>query len=159
MSLALTLLNTVILGSKATTIISSIGTNMIIGTINTTSSSIISLLRYVSSSSQPRNDIIKTIKELDLEFTINVIDQMTKEINVDNVNESLKLILYGIQTILDDINAELTIIKQLIESHNSKYFNYWRSFNADDNILNITRLDKILKHRYTLLFELIKINK
>ncbi|QKF94078.1 hypothetical protein QKU48_gp0620 [Fadolivirus algeromassiliense] len=157
-TLGVGLLNAVVVGSSATTVISSVGTNLIIGTITTTTSSIAGMIKYLASSNQPGiSEIINMLSEIDLEFTINIIQQVVKEQNDKPLNESVKHALLGVSEILEKINKELDSIKGAIEYHNTKYFNGWRSFSWNGNMLILKNHNEILKHRYNLLFELLKI--
>jgi hypothetical protein len=157
-TLALGLLETIVVSSKATSVVSSIGTNLIITTITNTTSSITNMISYLTTSSQPGlKEILNVITDCDLEFTINIIRQLVEEQKDTRLNESIKKALIGVSNILDSIYEELNSVKKAIELHNSKYFNNWRSFEWSGNIENIKRHNIILTHRYTLLFELLKI--
>lgn len=158
-TLAIGLLETVVLSSKATSVVSSVGTNLIIGTITTTTSSIGNTIRYLTTSSQPGiNEILDSLKSSDLEFTVNIIEQLVKELNDIHFSESIKKALIGVNQILDLIHMELDSVKKAIELHNNKYFNTLRSFYWNGSIENIRKHNIILKHRYTILFELLKIH-
>ena len=159
MSLALGLLETVVIGSKTASIVSSVGTNLIISTITTTTSSIGGMIKYLTTSSQPgTNEILDIIIACDLEFTVLIIEQLVKELNDTCFSESIKKALIGVEQILGSIHRELDNVKKAIETHNTKYLNGWRSFCWNGNIENIRKHNIILRHRYTILFELLKIN-
>jgi len=157
-TLAVGLIETVVLSAKASSVVSHVGTDLIIGTITSTTSSIGSMIKYLTSSSQAGiSDIITVITASDLEFTINIIEQLVKEQDAKQINESVRKALVGVSEILELINQELSSVKKATEAHKTKYFKGWRSFCWDGNIENIKKHNMILRHRYGILFELLKI--
>ena len=157
-TLATGLLQTVILSSKATSVVSNIGTDLIIGTITTTTSSIGNMIKYLAISTQPGvSDLLDLISSLDFEFTMSIIEQLVREQEGKQINESVKKALIGVSEILDLIHSELSSVKKAIEYHNTKYFNGWRSFSWEGNIETIKKHNFILSHRYKMLFDLLKI--
>lgn len=152
------LISAVVLGSSATSVVSGVGTSLIINTITTTTSSIGSVIKYLVTSGQPGiGDLTNILIGIDLEFTISIIHQLVKEQENKQLNESVKHALVGVSEILEKINKELDSIKKAVEYHNSKYMSIWRSFSWDGNIIILKSHNEILKHRYNLLFELLKI--
>lgn len=159
-TLATGVLGTVVLGSQAGSVITSVGTNLIIGTITTTTSSIASLVRYLATNNQPGiNEIVNLLNVTDLEFTIAIIEQLVKEQENKEIKESIHQALIGLHKILELIHEELDTIKKAIEAHNKKMFNGWRSFTWTGNLDTIKKHNEIFKHRYSILFELLKIYK
>jgi hypothetical protein len=157
-TLALGLVETVILSSKATNIVGSVGTNIIVGTITTTTSSIGRILSYLTTSSKPGlKDIVSLLGTIDLEFTIGIIDQVVREQNDKPLHESIKKALLGVNEILNKIHKELETIQIAIDNHQQKYFSSWRSFEWDGNIENLKCHNDILKNRYDMLVNLLKI--
>lgn len=158
MALATGIIGTAIISSP--TVVASVGTNLLVGTITTTASSIGSLIRYLTSNTSPGvNDILAFLISIDLEFTVNIIEQVIKEQDHDHLNESVQKVIIGVNEILTSIHKELDTIKSAIEEHHAKYFNSWRAFKWTGNIDNIKRYNEIFKYRYTILFELLKISK
>jgi len=154
----MSLIETVVIGAKATTLVSAIGTDVLIGTVTTTTTSIINMIGYLTTNTQPGiNDILNTIKKIDLEFTVNIIEQLVKEQEGKMLCDSIKKALLGVNEVLGWIHKELDSIKQAIEYHHTKYFNNWRIFVWNGNISIIQTYNDILKNRYSILFELLKI--
>lgn len=140
------------------TVVASVGTNLIVGTITTTASSIGSLIKYLTTNTSPGiNDILTFLISIDLEFTIGIVEQVVKELDQENINESLRKAIFGVNEILTLIHQELASIKTAIEEHNAKYFNGWRAFKWTGNLENIKKHNEIFKHRYGILFELVRI--
>lgn len=157
-TLALGLFETVVFSGKAATLVSTIGTDLIIGTITSTTSSIGGMIKYLTINNQPGiKEVISFLNNIDLEFTINIIDQLVKEQTGKELQDSVKKSLLGVNEILQKIHNELNSIKKSIELHNTKYLNYYRSFVCDLNIDVLGKHNNILKHRYNILFELLKI--
>lgn len=157
-TLATGLLGSVILSGKASAVVSTIGTDLIIQTVTTTTSSIGSLIKYLTTSNQTCiQDILIILRKIDLEFTISIINELVKEQNGKQLNQSVKKALVGVHEILDRIDQELTSIKKAIEYHNTKYFAGWRGFSWNGNIDLIKEHDNTLKHRYMILVDLLEI--
>lgn len=157
-TLATGLLHTVVLSSKVTSIISTVGIDLIIGTITTTTSSIINVIKYIATSIDfGVSGLISEILLLDLEFTLGIIDELVKEQQHKQLTESVKRALLGVSEILESINNELSIIKKEIDYHNTKYFNTWRKLSCQSNIETITKYNALLTHRCKMLFDLLKI--
>lgn len=157
-TLATGLVTAIVLSSRANTIVNAVGTNLIIGTITTTTSSICNMIKYVTLSNHSGiNEIVDIVVSIDLEFTVNIIEELVKEQQDKEVHESVRKALYGLSEILDLIHSELDSIKKAIELHNDKYFNSWRGFSWNGSIETIKKHNLILKHRYSILFELLKI--
>jgi hypothetical protein len=157
-TLATGLLSTVVFGGKASSVVSAIGTDLVINTISTTTTSIGCMIKYLTTSNQPGIDeIINTLNNTDLDFTIIIIDHLVKEQSGKNLNESVKMALIGVNEILELIHKELDTIKKAIEYHKTKYFNTWRGFSWSGNLNLIKQHNDILKNRYQMLLELLKI--
>ncbi|ARF11394.1 hypothetical protein Klosneuvirus_1_251 [Klosneuvirus KNV1] len=156
MAVATSIIGTALITSP--TVVASVGTNLIIGTIATTASSIGSLIKYLTTNTSPGiNDILTFLASIDLEFTIGIVEQVVKELDQENISESLNKAIIGVNEILTLIHQELTTVKAAIEEHNSKYFNGWRAFKWTGTLDNIKKHNEIFKHRYGILFELVKI--
>jgi hypothetical protein len=157
-TLATGLITTIVLSSKTSSIISSVGTNLIVGTITTTTSSICSLISYFASSQHTGIiEILNLLNILDLEFTIDVIDELVRELRDKNTPESVRKALFGIADILELLHMDLNTIKDGIDNHNSKYLSNWRSFSWEGNLDVIRGHCDTLRNRYGILFELLKI--
>jgi hypothetical protein len=155
MAVATSIIGTAIITSP--TVVASVGTNLLVGTITTTASSIGSLIKYLTTNTSPGiNDILTFLTSIDLEFTIGIIEQVVKELDQQNISESLHKAIVGVNEILTLIHQELASVKSAIEEHNAKYFNGWRAFKWTGNLDNIKKHNEIFKHRYGLLFELIR---
>jgi len=152
-----TLLGAAIIGTSAPRIITTVGTDIAIRTLTTTTSSIGSLITYLTTNNKSSFDINNTLVSLDLEFTISIIENVVKEYDEKELNEPLKKALLGVHEILELIHKELNIIKEAIEYHNSKYFKNWRSFSWSGNTEAIKQHNNTLKSRYSMLLELLKI--
>lgn len=152
------LVDTLVLGGKTTAVISSIGTNLIIKTITGTTSAIGNVLDYLTTSREPAiKSIISQLQDIDLEFTISIIEEVIKEQNNKELSDSVKKVLIGLNEILSIIHKELDSIKDTIENHSKKYFSSWRKFNCSVNIETIKKHNTILKSRYNIMIDLLKI--
>lgn len=152
------IIETVVLGSKLTGIVSTVGTDVAIRTLTTTTSSVGSLISYLTTNTKPgASDVISTLVALDLEFTVGIIENVIKELNEEQLNEPIKKALVGVNEILELIHKELKALKEAIEYHNSKYFKNWRSFSWSGNTEALKQYNNTLKNRYAMLLDLLKI--
>lgn len=150
-----------ILGTKVTSLAMTIGADLLISSISTTTSSIGSAIKYLSKSSQKEiSEILELIKEIDLEFTINVVEHLIKEQNIAEVTDdknSVKKALIGVSEILDVIHIEFVSIMEAVDNHNKLYFNKWRKFSWNGDVETVKKHNNILLKRCKMLFELLKI--
>jgi hypothetical protein len=155
MSLAMMLLPESVFGG-----VNTICTSIVVNTICKSTSSIISIIRYLGNSNHIVQDINVALKEIDLEFTIQIINQVILEHElVKDLTESIKNAIIGVSVILEEIRLELETIHDAIKYHESKYFANWRSLVWHNNVEKLKKYDLILQKRYALLFELLKIYK
>ena len=158
-TLASGLIGTMILSSRATSVVATLGTDLIITTITATTSSIGSMIGYLTTNKNPGIfDVNNILISTDLDFTIGIIEQIVREQEGKPLNESIKKALIGVNNILEAIHYELDSIKKAIENHKTKYFSSWRSFSWNGTIDSLKKHSDILKHRYSILFELLKIS-
>jgi len=158
--LSFTLIETILFGAKTTFLLSTIGKDIILKTLSATSESIISITTYILDSKHSCiNEIKQKINIMDLQFTITIIKQIIQEQNnnFDNLQESVKKAILGVNYVLKKIEKELKEIIKNLEYHETLYFNQWRNLDCDNNINEITNLNKILMKRYNLLIDLLKI--
>jgi hypothetical protein len=147
------------IGGKVAAII---GTDFVLKTATSTTGSIGSVFSYLTAYDQPRiQQVIDDLAEIDLEHTVRVIGELIKEYddNQTNLSEPIKKALLGVNQILEKIDNELSIIREAIEYHETKYFNSWRSFNCKCNVETIKQHKNILDMRYNILINLLKISK
>lgn len=158
-TLATSLITAVILSSKATRVISNIGTDLVLSTITNTTYSIGQMINYFTISDRYGADkVIDTLNDIDLDFTIGIIDELMKELSDKELNNSVKKAIIGVNEILEIIHKELDNIKLAIEYHKTKYFYNWRSLSYDHQCFDqIKKHNNILKHRYQILIELLTI--
>lgn len=158
-SIATGVITTIVLSSKTASIFNTVGTNFVIGTITSTISSIGGMIKYFATSQNSViEELMNTLNNIDLVFTVNVIDEVVKEQRDQEINSSTRLALIGICDILELIHNELNSINEALFVHNTKYLNNWRSFGWGGNINTIVKHNLILRNRCNMLFELLKIS-
>tara|TARA_B100000963_G_scaffold303858_1_gene277460 strand:+ start:1393 stop:1860 length:468 start_codon:yes stop_codon:yes gene_type:complete len=150
-------MNTIITGTKALTLVSGLSTDLLVQTIKTTSSGIISTIKFISTYNTIDISILKKdLETIDLENKINIINKFIEEIeSIKNIKESIKSSIKSVHDILEKINNELELIKEDIKYHQTKYFNSWRSIYCDEKIENIKCHNIILDKRFDLLMKLL----
>lgn len=160
-NLAVGLAGSILMGSRAVSILSGVGTNLLVSTITTTTSSVCGIVRSISSSNQPGLEYVKAeLEKIDLEHNVTVIQELIDEQKVakdEEVKNSVKQALIGVNQILEKIHKELKTIQEAMNHHQTKYFNGWRSFNCKCSIKNIIKHKELLDTRYKMLVDLLKI--
>lgn len=152
-----TLLGTALLSAQTANIVSRIGTDVVIGTLTTTASSVGRLLTYITDHpTLGTSEFKRELEDLDLQFFITVLDRLVKEQNTKDIQDSTKQALLGVNESLTKIQDELNSVKEAIEYHQTKYFASWRSF-ACPSLDSIKKHKKILETRYNLLTDLLQI--
>lgn len=158
--MATSLIGGLVLGTKASAVVTTLGTDIAIKTLTTTTSSIGTVISYLTTNTKPgASEITNTLSTLDLEFTITIINCVITEYTEKELTPSVQKAILGVNEILECINKELNVIKEAIEYHNSKYLKNWRSFSWSGNTETIKKYNDILKNRYQMLLELLKIHK
>ena len=154
------LFGTVLLGAQTVNVVNKVGTDVIIGVVTTTASSVGRLLTYITSIDHPgTDDIKKGLEDTDLDFFISVLTQLIKEQDANNTTESIKQALVGVNSVLEEIQKELTMIKESLENHYNKYFASWRSFDCNCSVDTVKKHREVLYKRYSLLTDLLNIYK
>ena len=117
-----------LLGIGATTIINNIGTDILMKTLSSSSSAVCNSVSHILDSEHPYlQDVRDELEYLDLEYIVGVMEELIDENkDMENMKNSVKRAVIGVDDILKKMFTELEIIKQEINLHQSKYFNYWR---------------------------------
>lgn len=149
-----------IFGNKLTTITCNIGTNIIMSTIRATTSSISGIINHIAFEHDNNIEQIQTfLKDSDMHFTVTTIQAFIHEQNITDSHKSITNALSGVSEILTLIHDSLQSIKNEYDNHKQKYFSSYRTFTWSHSIKVLEGHNNILKHRYNLLFELLKIYK
>jgi len=144
-----------IVGTK---VLSIMGTDIIIKGLTATTSSIGSLMKNIYSYDKPGADEVKKqLDEIDLQYMINIMEELVKECSRDDLPISVKKSIEGVTYILDKIDDELRDINESINEHKKKYFNRWRGFNCKYSINSIKYHKNLLDQRYKILIDLLMI--
>ena len=152
-------MESIILTGKTFSVIRTLGIDVIIHTLQTTTNIIGSSISYITSIECISIATIKNkLSEIDIEKTINIIHLFIMELsNKTDIKESVKVSIISINEILQKIELELKDIKTEIEYHMSKYFSSWRSINCDNKLNNIAINTNILEKRFKLLIKLLSV--
>ena len=151
-------MSTAILGISMFTIVSSATTNFLINSLTKTADTMCCSMKRIAVVNHPCVVEIRCkLEKMDLIFFTNIIQRLVSEYKGKEVSNALKEALYGVNEILENINNELTTITDAIDKHSQKYFSQWRYFDCNCNIDTIVEHEKILKKRYEILIDLLKI--
>ena len=147
-----------IIAGGTTTLISFIGKDIILKTINQSCSSIIILLNYLIYDCNNFYEIKQKLELLDINNKISVINLIIEE-NIEKYSDkkSINLVFNSIKEILEQLNNELSGLKNKIEDNKQLYFSYFRKINLNTEIKSIENHNNILDKRFDLLIKSIKI--
>ena len=157
--LTLGLVENILVGGQAVSILSKVGTDLVITTLTSTTGAVCGALSYIYTSDQPGLHKVKDeLEKIDLDHTVEVIRALVSEHDKnEEMKDSVKKALLGVNEVLSKIHNELMEIKKSIEKHNGKYFSSWRSFDCKCNIKTIIRHKELLDKRYKMFLELLGI--
>ena len=161
-----TIIEAILYGANATFLISNIGNNIILKTINITSDTIIKLTQEIVGKKEIKyKEVKERIEKIDINFKISIIKEILKEQEEESkgkeneMKESKKRCILGITKIMLEIEEELKKIIKSIKEHEELYFNEWRGFKCKGDIKKIEKKMRILESRYKTMIEIIKIYK
>jgi len=159
--MSLGMIEAMILGVKGLSMLSAVGKNVIIKGVTATTSSVIGAVGSIMGNDQPGLEEVKSkLEELDLKHTVSVIEELVKEQNdLEDMKNSVKKAIIGVNMILKKIEDELNIVQEAVKYHQTKYFNYYRSFDCSCNMETIEKHKKILDIRYRQLIDLLVLYK
>lgn len=112
---------------------------------------------YIINGSHP--EISEKLNKLDISNRIKIIEALLIELHENQkykYKKSIQISLESIHSTITKIEKELQLIKIECDYHTTKYFNYWRTPNCLDNLLNVEQLAFLLNERIELLREIIK---
>lgn len=134
--------------------------NIILCAIERSIISISNTLSFLNSNSTIYiEEIMNVIRKNDLEHTITILKGLVDQERKKNHNPVVMKSLEGVSEILKKIDEDLLSLEKAIKYHNNKYFSKWRAFYWEGTAENLIINSSILYRRYTLLFELIKMDK
>ena len=134
--------------------------NIILCAIERSIISISNTLSFLNTNSTIYiEEIMDVIRKNDLEHTITIIKALVDQEIKKNHSKVVMNSLEGVSEILKKIDKDLLSLEKAIKYHNKKYFSQWRAFYWEGTPENLVTNNSILYRRYTLLFELIKMDK
>tara|TARA_B100001564_G_scaffold358441_1_gene377118 strand:- start:4770 stop:5228 length:459 start_codon:yes stop_codon:yes gene_type:complete len=137
----------------ANTFVSLLTNGMVSIAINDTSYLLLGLVKNVIVE---HPDIKKTTDRIDLYSKLMIIDNFMKIIPNDlENNKCISTSLQSIHDIILQIQNELELINNIIETHSQKYFYYFRKHDYYVQLENIVNYKKILDERFDILLKLI----
>ena len=150
------MLQTIVLGTRAVSIVNDVGMGLAIRTLTTATTGILSLAKKISAYDQPYSkDVTKVLKELDLECEVAIAELLIKEQEGRLNHTSVKQSLSAVTEVLDNIHKELDTIHGMIDAHQQKWFNGWRTLDCSSKINTIISHKKLFDKRYANLCNLL----
>jgi hypothetical protein len=98
-------------------------------------------------------DIINSLKKLDIEASVRILEKLVKELNVKNQTKTVEECFNLLKKCISDIENELGDIHEKLSYNRSiRYFTYFRSFKFTDSIIRLEELKNQLDNRTKMLF-------
>ena len=117
-------------------------------------SSLNNIYKLLASNS---NTIINTYKSdisiMDIDLKLKLIDNWLMKIDINLVKKdpNMNLMYSKINETCINISAIIKIINEKIIYHNTKWFNYWRNLDLEDDIKSLKKEIEILNSRLVLI--------
>ena len=131
-------MNTLTVGGNILAIVNRFGINVIIKSVSMTANGVVVIAKKILTYDQPfASIIINDLKKLDLDNEVEIVEKLVME-QIDNqYPESVEVALNKMDMILKDINQELDIINNKMDTHSQLYFSNWRTLDCKKNIENL----------------------
>jgi cellobiose-specific phosphotransferase system component IIB len=159
-NLAIGLASSLLWNITPASILTGVGTSLLVTTITKTTTAIGSNVKIITTSDNPSLEYVKKeLAKIDLVYTVEVIKEVVREQDIEGkeMKDSIKRALLGVNEILEKIHDELNTINESIKNHESKYFNGWRGFTCKYNLRTIIKHKNILDSRYKIFIDLLKV--
>lgn len=98
------------------------------------------------------------LEDLDIYTCVKIIHSIMNFIEEKENNEIIKICIDELHKIVDKIDKELSIIKDLILLHKEKWFNSIRTPDYYNNVENVKKYKKILDKRLELFMNVFRMN-
>lgn len=120
------------------------------------------LIELVSTTKKlEHNDFNTVLSELDLDFKLELIQGFLDDIGIifnhSNEKRMSKTILTSLNylnNIITNIHILINTIKEKIEYHKTKYFNYYRTLDISQDILSLKQNHNLLLSRFDLIIKI-----
>ena len=128
--------------------------------IATTAGKTIGLVKSIYSHSETAADIIKLLKNMDIEIKVKVLSSIVQNLKNSTCHtEALDICLESLMETLDKVHIELTVIHDhIVYNKTWRLLGSWRSYGFNENATKLEDLNRTLDMRKDLLFEVIKLN-
>lgn len=98
------------------------------------------------------SNIIHTLKKLDIEASVRILELMLKELNVTNNTKTLETSINLLKKIIIDIENQLAIVyEQMVFNKSLTYFSWARSYSFTTSISKLEELKNQLDNRTRML--------
>jgi hypothetical protein len=117
------------------------------------SSNLITSVNYLKSISKYDEELQTIIEYNDIVEDINIIKNYIQEKEHCKNGPTVETCIKNLTNTLVDLEKNIKIITEKIESHEHLWFRYFRSYNIGEEKKKIPLLIKQLKHRFDLLIQ------
>jgi peptidoglycan hydrolase CwlO-like protein len=100
-----------------------------------------------------------TIEELDIKSKIDIVNDLIKDIDEENINDCIHKALHYLHEIIDLINKEIEEINNDITEHKKLWFHRIRSANYPQKVQRLIKHNQLFDKRLDLLIKLLTIEK
>lgn len=126
--------------------------------VSSASQGIYSLMSNISNFTSYPN-VVFSLKELDIEASVRILEKMIKELSIKNKTKTLEENLNLLKECIINIENELSVIHEKMAYNSSIwYFSYFRKHKFSSSIIKLNILKKQLDNRTKMLFNILKTN-
>jgi hypothetical protein len=105
-------------------------------------------------------NIISSLKKLDIEASIRILEKLLKELDIKNKTKTLDESIHLLKKTIMDIENELALVhEQMAYNRSLKYFVWARSYKFTDAISKLENLKNQLDNRTKMLFLILQNSK
>lgn len=116
-------------------------------------SNVISSIHYLKSISQHDQQISNLIDFNDIIEDINIIKNFIQEKSLNNISQTIQTCFKNITSTMTELEKHIKSITNKIENHKHLWFHSFRSYNIEEEKIQIPFLVRQLKHRFDLLIQ------
>jgi hypothetical protein len=126
--------------------------------VSSSANGIYALMSNINSfTSYP--SVVTSLKELDIEASIRVLEKLIKELNIKNRTKTLEESINLLKECMVNIENELSMVHEKMSQDTTiKYFKWFRSNNFSSSIIKLNMLKKQLDNRAKMMFQIIRTN-
>ena len=115
---------------------------------------LVSSLLYLKNLSHSDNELKNLFVNFDILEDIGIIKTFIEEKKLSNNSQTISVCIENLSQTLINLESNINSITNKIENHKSLWFNYFRSYNIQEEKIQIPKLISQMKHRFDILIKI-----